>query len=327
MKTQIQLQIKKAKFIGMYFVLFCLFTFFFINGAFAQSAGTPSVQSSVLRPSQGFGEGLTPATTPTVTCDSVLQTSTCAGGNLVVRFTVTGGSFNFGNVFTAQLSNMGGAFTTPVNIGSIAFNLGIIPATIPANTNFGIYYVRVITNNPADTSNASPNFIVITQVAQLNHITASPHNYVCPGDSITLTANNIGTYAWSTTPVQTTQSIKVTLPGIYSVTTTDALTCQSTTSDTVSNCNGIAENILQQMVSVFPNPVNDYFNLQLKTGNPTDAVITLINPLGEVLMKTKMHLSSDNEKILAVSSISPGIYFLRIQTMDCIETKRIEIIR
>ena len=307
MKTQIRSQYARPAMACMLVVFFFIFSFSTV--LFAQaSSHLPSVL------------------TPTVTCDSVLQTSTCAGGNLVVRFTVSGGSFNFGNVFTAQLSNNFGQFTSPVNIGSIAFNLGFILGTIPANAAFGAYKVRVITSNPVDTSNASPNYIVVTQLALLNQIVASPQNFICPGDTVTLTAVNLGSYSWSTG--DTTQSIQVTQPGIYSVTTTDALTCQSTTSDTVLNCTaGVAENTLQQTINVFPNPAKDRFNLQLKTGNPVDADIALINPFGQVLLKTKLHLISNSERSLSVASLSPGVYFLKVQTKDFIETKRIEIIR
>src|ERR1700721_307384 len=80
---------------------------------------------------------------PTITCDSVLQTSTCIGGTLIVRFSVSGGSFNNGNVFTAQLSKNGGSFAKAVNIGSTTFAFGYILATIPAGTNVGVYKVRV----------------------------------------------------------------------------------------------------------------------------------------------------------------------------------------
>src|ERR1035437_10150718 len=107
---------------------------------------------------------------PTITCDSVLQTSTCVGGTVLIRYSVSGGSFKAGNAFTAQLSGQFGSFASPVNIGSMPFNVGFILATIPTSTNIGAYKVRIITSNPADTSNASPNFIFITQIALLNRI-------------------------------------------------------------------------------------------------------------------------------------------------------------
>ena len=175
---------------------------------------------------------LTPDATPTVTCDSMLS-SPCPGSSALVRFTVTGGTFPFGNIFTAQLSNAFGSFAAPVNIGSVPYNTGFIIATIPISTGLGfLYRVRIVTSNPVDTSNVSPNTILILQVAQLNHITVSPHNYICPGEIITLTDLNYGsTFAWSTGA--TTQSIQVTQPGIYTVTSTNIATCKATTSDTL----------------------------------------------------------------------------------------------
>ena len=250
----------------------------------------------------------------TLTCDTVVQTSTCAGGNVIVPFTVSGGTFNFGNVFKAQLSNAFGSFANPVNIGQLPwFSSGIIFATIPANTNFGFFYrIRVISTNPADTSNASPNPIFITQVAQLNQIIATPHNYVCPGDTITLTAINFAnSYSWSTG--DTTMSIQITQPGIYSVTTTDPLTCQSTAYDTLyTSCTGITESELQHSINIFPNPADDHLTFQLKTSNPIDARITWYNMVGETLLQTRMKLSG--EKNVDVSAFAPGLYFVRVES-------------
>src|SRR3989304_5459381 len=82
----------------------------------------------------------------TLTTDSVLQTSLCAGGTVIVKYTVSGGSYNFGNVFTAQLSqdpDMGcfsGIFSNPVDIGTTPYwSSGFIIGTVPANTTLGMY--------------------------------------------------------------------------------------------------------------------------------------------------------------------------------------------
>src|ERR1700748_164756 len=122
-----------------------------------------------------------------LTTDSILQLSTCAGGNIVVPFTVSGGNFNFGNTFTAQLSNAFGSFANPVNIGTFFFwQSGVIFATIPANTNFGFFYkIRVIASSPADTGTVCPNNLIITQIAQLNQIIPSPSDTIC-NDTTTL---------------------------------------------------------------------------------------------------------------------------------------------
>ncbi|HET6991035.1 MAG TPA: hypothetical protein VFJ43_06915, partial [Bacteroidia bacterium] len=136
-----------------------------------------------------------------ISTDSILQLSTCAGGNIIVPYTVTGGNYNFGNTFTAQLSNNFGSFANPVNIGSLFYwGSGIILCTIPANTNFGfLYKIRVISNNPVDTGTACPNTLIITQIAQLNQIVSNPGDTICVGEQTTLTAINLANaYSWST---------------------------------------------------------------------------------------------------------------------------------
>ena len=263
---------------------------------------------------------------PSVQCDTVIQTSTCAGGNVIVPFTVTGGNFSFGNVFKAQLSDWLGGFANPVNIGQITwFTSGFIWATIPINTNFSIFYrIRVIATNPIDTSNVSPNPIFITTIAQLNTIIENPlQKYICPGDSLTLTAINIATsYSWSTG--DTTQSIVVYGPGIYTVTTTDALTCQSTTSDTIyTSCTGITENELNYSLDVFPNPSEDRITIHSSWGKPIDTEMTLLNPIGEILLRTKWKLNAD--KTVDVTALSAGIYFLQIEADGVRVIKKIVI--
>jgi|GEM_PF-3881958 len=76
----------------------------------------------------------------------------CEGGILPVSYTPTG-TFNSGNVFTAQLSDAAGNFTMP-----IVTLAGISPINlpIPLGTVGTGYKVRVVSSNPAVTSNEVP---------------------------------------------------------------------------------------------------------------------------------------------------------------------------
>jgi hypothetical protein len=78
--------------------------------------------------------------------------SICTGSSVSVPYKAIG-SFNAGNVFTAQLSNASGSFSAPVNIGSItSATSGNISATIPVSTAPGTgYRIRVKSSNPATT--------------------------------------------------------------------------------------------------------------------------------------------------------------------------------
>ena len=246
--------------------------------------------------------------------DSILQLSTCAGGNIIVPYTVTGGSYNFGNTFTAQLSNAFGQFTNPVNIGTLFFwQSGIILATIPANTPFGFFYkIRVIASNPADTGTACPNYLFITQIAQLNQIIPYPSDSIC-NDTATLTAINFASsYAWSTG--DTTMSINVTNPGIYTVTTTDALGCQSTTSDTVVvYCLGVEENDLLNAIDIYPNPSDGNIKLSWNASGTQKMQLSITNDIGAIIYSENFLMNSSSEKQIDLSGYPAGIYFVSLQ--------------
>lgn len=85
--------------------------------------------------------------------------------NITVTFTVTGGAFNSGNIFTAQLSDASGSFTSPTNIGNINSTTGgTINAVVAHNTAGGTQYrVRVTGSNPAVFGNDNGTDLTIDQ--------------------------------------------------------------------------------------------------------------------------------------------------------------------
>lgn len=90
--------------------------------------------------------------------------SVCAGGTVSISYTVSG-TFAAANVFTAQLSDVTGAFpASPVEIGSLATtNSGTITATIPLTTGSGTgYRVRVVSSSPARTGSTSLLTLTVT---------------------------------------------------------------------------------------------------------------------------------------------------------------------
>ncbi|MFZ5552403.1 MAG: lamin tail domain-containing protein [Bacteroidota bacterium] len=96
-------------------------------------------------------------------------TVTCVATAAVdVPFTSTG-TFNAGNIYTAQLSNAAGSFAFPVNIGTLSStaNSGTINATIPAGTASGTgYRIRVVSNNPIVTGTDNGVNLTINGIVQ-----------------------------------------------------------------------------------------------------------------------------------------------------------------
>src|SRR5690242_523610 len=76
----------------------------------------------------------------TISTGSVSGSPFCINSIANVPFTITG-SFNSGNIFTAQLSDASGNFASPVNIGTVTSTVaGSVAATIPAGTPAGTGY-------------------------------------------------------------------------------------------------------------------------------------------------------------------------------------------
>ncbi|MEI9920903.1 MAG: immunoglobulin domain-containing protein [Bacteroidota bacterium] len=89
----------------------------------------------------------------------------CAGTTATISYDGSGLTFNTGNVFTVQLSNSSGSFSSPANLGMLSStsNSGSIAITISQYIASGNQYrIRVISSNPARTGVDNGSDIVIT---------------------------------------------------------------------------------------------------------------------------------------------------------------------
>jgi hypothetical protein len=173
----------------------------------------------------------------------------CPGSTVSLPYTIIG-TFNPGNIFTAQLSDSTGSFANAVNIGDTSLSTGgSIIITIPSGTPAGTtYLIRVVSSNPATSSyvngcgayfqnNVYIDNFYITIGAGGNLpalITANPGPSICNGLSVTLTASGGHTYLWSNN--SSTDSV-ITVSPIADSTFTVLVTqgsCQKDTSITIT---------------------------------------------------------------------------------------------
>lgn len=140
---------------------------------------------------------------------ATISTGAITGNNFIVTetisvpFSVTG-TFNAGNVFTAQLSDTNRSFTNATNIGSLtATSSGTISATIPANALNGTRYrIRVVASNPSiqGTDNGSNITLINPSTYPVPPITLSGGAIGCVGDTVTATIATLpratGPYTW-----------------------------------------------------------------------------------------------------------------------------------
>ena len=141
-------------------------------------------------------------TTTGITATSVASLSFCQGNTLSVNYTI-GGTFNAGNIFTAQLSNNTGSFATPTNIGTVnATTSGVISCTIPTSTAVGTgYRIRITTTNPVVIGNDNGLNITVNSIPVQPSIFTASSPTVCQGTiNVTYTIPAVATatgYTWT----------------------------------------------------------------------------------------------------------------------------------
>jgi photosystem II stability/assembly factor-like uncharacterized protein len=118
-----------------------------------------------------YGRGIwtsdlvTESSAATISTDPVVQNPVCQAGDVSISYTASG-TFNAGNIFTAQLSNGSGSFSSPTTIGTLSSTAsGVIACTIPSSANGTGYRIRVISDNPAVTGSDNGTNLVIQCVA------------------------------------------------------------------------------------------------------------------------------------------------------------------
>lgn len=128
----------------------------------------------------------------TITPYAFITNNLCAGSTIEVPYGITG-TFNTGNIFTAQLSDEFGTFSTFTNIGTVTLtSAGTINCTIPNTINTSAnYLIRIVSTDPPVVS--PDNLIPLTYYAKPTaHFTVnSIHSRFLQGSFIGV--NNLST--------------------------------------------------------------------------------------------------------------------------------------
>ncbi|MBN4072147.1 T9SS type A sorting domain-containing protein [Flavobacteriales bacterium AH-315-E23] len=275
---------------------------------------------------------------PAIRTDSVIQISLCAGSDVYIPFTVTdtGGTFVFGNFFTAQISDQFGSFANPVDIGTfpIPWTLSAaILGTVPVNSPLlGIYKIRVIGSDPPVIGSESPNFVLILNTAVLSTINADD-SVMCEGDSLVLTATPIfQSYQWNRNGTSisgaSSQTLTVSQAGAYTVTVKDTFQCVSTSDPFnvyIETCVGVEEPVVgPKDLNVYPVPALDIVDVEFNTNRSEEVDLQVYDLLGKVMITE--HLLSKmgaNHYSLDLSILANGVYLLRVGRAESSETVKL----
>ena len=104
---------------------------------------------------------------------------------------------------------------------------------------------------------------------------------------------------------------------VISYTYADANGCQdiATNNIIVDACTGISENTDITQLSVFPNPTNGMFTVDLTINSEQQIELELLNTLGDVVKVENYNLQKGNSKIsVSIKNLSKGMYYVKTQT-------------
>ena len=129
------------------------------------------------------------------------------------------------------------------------------------------------------------------------------------------------TYAWSTSPSQTTPMAIGLAQGTYYVTVTDLDGCTRRDTAVVNCVTGIADHNSAAGISLIPNPSSGVFILSINGYKGAETTVDIFNVAGQSVYDEKLIIDADiYSEQLDISALAKGIYYLRIKTADSIRT-------
>ena len=224
-----------------------------------------------------------------VTCSSV----SCFGGsNGSATATQTGGT----SAYTYAWN------TIPVQTTSSIS--GLFPGT----------YACTVTDANGCTSSSS---CTVNQPAAALAVSTTSMNASCAtccdgSATATATAGTAGyTYSWAPGG-QTTPTATAICPGNYTVTVTDANGCTATSTVSVNFTTGISETEGFYNFHLYPNPVNENFEVEMTLPLSTNITFTLYDLVGAKIFSEETNASGNFKKQYSLQKFPSGVYFLKI---------------
>jgi gliding motility-associated-like protein len=256
-----------------------------------------------------------PSTSNSITTGTITGSPFCAGSTFNVPFSSTG-TFNAGNIYTAQLSDATGSFASPVTIGTLnsSANAGTIAVTIPGGTAAGNgYLIRVISDNPALTGSSSlaftinspvtPTFATIPNVCQ---------NATAPVLPITSTNVTPITGTWS--PAVSTANVGTTVytftpnAGQCATSTTLSITVDATVTPTFASIPNVCQNATAPVLptsSTNGTPIIGTWAPAVSTANAGTTVYTFTPNAGQCATTTTLSITVDAPVTPTFNAIGP----------------------
>ena len=201
--------------------------------------------------------------------------------------------------------------------------------SITVNT-AGSYFVTVTNTDPCNGTGPSASVTVTVNTAPTAAFT-----YTWNNTTVVFANNSVGgtTYNWNfgdlnSSVAQNPQHLYT--PGTYIVTltTTNAVGCTSTVTDTVEFNVGVQESATLNALTLYPNPANENVNLTIDLNTSASIQVMAYDMSGKILINEYNHLSSGkNVLTYDVMNWSNGIYFIQVTSLESVNTMKVVINR
>lgn len=172
---------------------------------------------------------------------------------------------------------------------------------------------------------------LLLTIHQLPLVELGPDTSMCISETMILDAGNPGsTYLWSTG--ETTQTIEASSGGnagtiAFTVEVTNEQGCISEDEIIIefTECTGIAENDLEDMIIIRPNPGNGIFHITLPAIQCNTGSIEIYNSTKQVVFSSEGEFLSTSSRPIDISNCKPGLYIVKITFDDIIINKKLII--
>ena len=245
--------------------------------------------------------------TRTITINSISETGPfCAGATFDISYTPVG-TYNSGNIFTAQLSDASGDFSNATNIGTFASEIaGTINVTIPQNALAGnTYKIRIISSAPFATGDIYTANIVISETPLP---TAEATQDFTTGNTLEdfiVDGENIKWYDAQTEGNELQNSELIVSGTIYYVSQT-INGCESARLPITAGTDLATDSFALSQLKYFPNPVREILNLEFSENISS---IKIYNIIGQQVVNSNPN--ANNVK-LDLSNLNSGTYIVKI---------------
>lgn len=88
---------------------------------------------------------------------------------------------------------------------------------------------------------------------------------------------------------------------------------------------GTNDNVLENILNVYPNPTNDRFTISINNVKPTDMVFQLVNVSGQIVYRNELKNIQTQNVEIDVNGFAKGVYYLRVNDEASVKVMKIII--